>query len=122
MAYNPYQQFMQQSVATMTPGQILVKLYEKCEVELNKAVYYIEHKEFENANKAIQKTQKIVETLDSTLKMKYDVSSNLAKLYDFFRHSLVEANIDKDAEKLKSLVPFFTELKEAFAEAEKKVS
>lgn len=122
MAYNPYQKFMEQSVSTLTPGQLLVKLYEKCEIELNKAIYYIDRKDYENAHKSIMKTTKIVETLDSTLKMKYDISSNLAALYDYFRRTLTEANISKDAEMLRNLIPFFVELKEAFTEANKMVS
>ena len=52
-----------------------------------------------------------------TLKEKYEVSKNLAALYEFFREELIKANIKKDPEILKSLIPFFQELRDTFDEA-----
>ena len=120
MQANPYQQFMQQSVSTMTPVQLLVALFEKSEQELKKAVYFIDNKEVENANKSIIKVQDIVLLLDGSLKMKYQVSDNLSALYGYFKERLIEANIKKDAEIIKELIPFFSELKESFSEITKK--
>ena len=120
MQANPYQKFMEQSVSTMTPAQLLVALYDKSEQELKKSIYYIENKDFENANQSLQKVRKIVGMLDGSLKMKYDVSNNLSALYDYFRTRIVEANVKKDVEIVKELIPFFTELKETFTEITRK--
>ena len=103
---------MQQSVATMTPVQLLIALYDKAEQELNKAVYYIENNQIENASKSIIKVQDIVAMLDGSLKMKYEVSDNLTSLYQFFTEQLIQANIHKDISVIKSLIPFFTDLKD----------
>lgn len=113
---NPYQQYMQQSVTTMTPAQLLIALYDKAEQETLKAVYYIENKDYEKAGKSIIKVQDIVAMLDSSLKMKYEVSDNLAALYQFFTEQLIQANIHKDTAILKSLAPFFADLKDAFTQ------
>ena len=120
MQANPYQQFMQQSVSTMTPVQLLVALFDKSEQELKKAVYFIENKDIENANKSIIKVQDIVSLLDGSLKMKYQISDNLAALYAYFKEQLITANVKKNAEILKELIPFFSELKETFGEISKK--
>lgn len=118
---NPYQQYMQQSVSTMTPAQLLIALYDKAEQETNKAIYYIENNELQKASNSILKVQDIVAMLDSSLKMKYEVSDGLAALYDFFMRQLIQANISKDIEILKPLARYFADLKDAFTQISRKV-
>lgn len=122
MQGNPYQRIVQQSVNTMTPAQLLIALYEKGELELNKAVYYIEHKDIPHAHNSIVKAQKIISALDGSLKTKYEISESLGALYDYMYRRLVEANLKKDADIVKEIIPFFTELKETFTEASKRCS
>lgn len=120
MQQNPYQKFMQQTVTTMTPGQLVVALYDKAITELNKAVYYIEEEpSIPKAHNSIIRVLDIVDTLDAHLKEKYEISKSLASMYQYFRESLTRANIKKDAAILKDLIPFFKEIRDAFAEASK---
>lgn len=117
---NPYQQYMQRSVSTMTPGQMVVALYDKAITELNKAIYFIEEEpSIPKAHNSIIRVADIVDTLDAHLKEKYEISKNLAAMYQYFRENLIQANIKKDAEILKMLLPFFQELRDAFAQASK---
>lgn len=117
---NPYQKYMQQTVNTMTPGQIVVALYDKAITELNKAIYFIEEEpSIPNAHNSIIRVSDIVDTLDAHLKEKYEISKSLAAMYQYFRENLIQANIKKDAEILKMLIPFFQELRDAFAQASK---
>ena len=120
MPANPYQKYMEQSISTMSPVQLVVALFDKSEQELKKAIYYIENKQIENANKSLTKVQDIVATLSSSLKMKYEISENLASIYDYLSEQLVKANIHKDIEIIKELIPFFSELKESFVQVGKK--
>lgn len=117
---NPYMKFMQQSVSTLTPGEMIVKLYEKAERELQKAVYFFENDDKISAYQCVNKVQKIVSTLDAALKVKYEVSDSLAALYEFFSWQLVEAKYQDDPKLLEELIPFFTELRETFADIVKK--
>ncbi|MCH5192569.1 MAG: flagellar export chaperone FliS [Oscillospiraceae bacterium] len=120
MQLNPYQKYMQQNVTTMTPGQLVVALYDKAIIELNKAVYYIEEEpSIPKAHNSIIRVADIVDALDSHLKEKYEISQTLAEMYQYFRETLIKANVKKDAELLKSLIPFFQEIRDAFAEAAK---
>ncbi|MBD5139614.1 MAG: flagellar export chaperone FliS [Ruminococcus sp.] len=120
MQQNPYQKFMQQTVTTMTPGQLVVALYDKAITELNKAVYYIEEEpSIPKAHNAIIRVLDIVDTLDAHLKEKYEISKSLAAMYQYFRENLTRANVKKDAAILKELIPFFKEIRDAFAEAAK---
>ena len=117
---NPYQKYMQQNVTTMTPGQLVVALYDKAIIELNKAVYFIEEEpSIPKAHNSIMRVAEIVDTLDAHLKEKYEISKTLADMYQYFRNTLIRANVKKDAELLKGLIPFFQEIRDAFAEASK---
>lgn len=116
MQYNPYQKYMQQSVSTMTPAQMLIALYDKAVTELKKSIIYIDEKDYSAVNKSISKVEDIVDMLDSNLKVKYEISNNLAAIYDYLRRSLVQANIKKDKELVESLIPFFEELRDAYKE------
>lgn len=116
---NPYQKYMQQSVNTMTPAQLLIALYDKAITELNKGIIYIEEKDIPKAHNSITRVSEIVDALDANLKVKYEISDSLATLYQYFRERLVEANVKKDTEILKELIPMFQEIRDAFAEASK---
>ena len=120
MIANPYQQYVNQSISTLTPLQAVIALYDKAEQEINKAIYYIENKQMDKANDSIKKTLNIVNALKGNLDMNYSISNDLAQFYDFFNDKLVEANIHKDIDVLKSLIPFFKNLKEAFSEINRK--
>lgn len=120
MIANPYQQYINQSISTLTPIQAVIALFDKAEQEINKAIYYIEDKKIDKANDSIIKVQKIVDALNNNLNMNYEMSKNLTQLYSFFEEKLIEANIHKDTEILKSLLPFFKDLKEAFSEISRK--
>lgn len=121
MIQNPYQQYVKQSINTLSPVQTVIALYDKAEQEINKAVYYIDNKDVEKANKSIIKVQDIVNALDGSLERKYNISDNLSSLYGFFRVQLLEANTTKDKDKLLALLPFFNDLKDAFTQISRKV-
>lgn len=121
MLQNPYQKYMNQVVTTMTPAQLLIALYDKAITELNKSIIFIEDKNIPKAHNSITRVIDIVDALDASLKEKYEISGNLAALYQFFREELVKANVKKDKEIIKSLIPFFQELRDAFFEASKSI-
>lgn len=119
MPVNPYEKYKQQSVMTMTQGEMLVKLYEETVKQLSGAVIYIQDKDYVRANQSLQKSQKILKHLKSTLNYKYEVSNNLADLYDFFIRKIVEANIKKDSAPLIDVIPMVDELRDTFGKADR---
>lgn len=121
MAANPYMQYQEQSIMTMTQGELVVKLFEGCLKQLNSAIYFIEQKQFDKANTALQKAQRIVNYLDASLDMNYEVSENLHALYEYFARLIVRANIKKDAAPIKEIIPMIDGLRDSFKQAEKKV-
>lgn len=119
---NPYKQYKEQSIMTMTPGELVIKLYDECIKTLNLAVYNIEEeKKLPEAETSIKKAQRIIHYLDGILDYNYDISKNLHMLYDFFIRTLVRANIRKRSELIKEILPMIEELRNSFQQAEKKV-
>lgn len=104
---------------TMTPGEMLIRLYDEAIKQLSGAVLYIGEKSYGKANTAMQKTQKILSYLTSTLNFKYDIANNLEALYDYFNYQIVNANIHKDAKLIEEIIPMITGLRDAFAQADR---
>jgi len=119
MAYNAYSKYQEQSIMTMTPGEMVVRLFEECEKQLNFAIVSIDEQNIQASNNALQKTQRIFNYLKSSLDFKYQVSKGLASLYDFFISRTVEANIKKNKDLITEILPLVTELKETFQQGEK---
>ena len=119
MVQNPYQKYQQQSVMTMTPGEMLLKLYDGTITQLNAAKQFHEEKDYQRSNTALQKAQKILRYLDQTLDPQYEISGSLSALYDYFLRRLVDANVHKDNAPIDEVLPMITELRETFAQADK---
>lgn len=113
---NAYSAYKKQSLTTLTPMEIVVKLYDEAERQMNRAIYYIGEKNYESSNNCLKKTQDIVNALRSVLDMDIPISKNLDSLYEFFNRQLIEANIKKDVEIIKELLPMFADLKDAFSQ------
>ncbi len=119
MAYNAYSKYQEQSIMTMTPGEMVVRLFEECEKQLNFAIVSIDEQNIQATNNALQKTQRIFNYLKASLDFKYQVSNGLASLYDFFVSRTVEANIKKNKELIAEILPLVTELRETFQQGER---
>ena len=116
MMNNAYSAYKKQSITTMTPVEIVVKLYSETERQLNRAIYFIEQKDFESANKSLTKSQDIINALRSVLDMNIEMSKNLDYLYEYFNHEIMNANVKKDVTIIQTILPQISELKEAFTE------
>lgn len=119
MQKNPYQAYKQQSVMTMTQGEMLNKLYEEAVKQLSFAEVYMKDKDYTKTNDALQRAQRILNHLKATLNFDYEISNNLAALYEFFVSKIIEANVKKKPEPIREILPMVKELQEAFAQADK---
>ena len=119
MPVNPYQRYQQQSVMTMTPGEMLLKLYDEVITQLTAVRQFNEEKDYEKSNASLKKAQRIIRYLDQTLDPQYEISGSLSALYDYFIRRLVEANLHKDNGPIDEVLPMVTELRDTFAQADK---
>lgn len=116
---NPYDKYKEQSVMTMTPGEMVVKLYEEVINQMNRAIISIGENDIGTTNSSLQKCQRILNHLRITLDDRYEISKALRQLYDFFLVQIIKANIKKDAAPLHDILPLIVELKDTFAQGER---
>ena len=116
---NPYEKYKKQSIMTLTPGELVVQLYEGCSKKLNAAVYYIENNETEKAEEELYKAQRIINYLDASLDRSVPISSQLTSLYEYFVRMIVKAKIRSSTEIIKEIIPMIDGLGDSFREAEK---
>lgn len=114
-----YQKYQQQSVATMTQGEMLTRLYDEVIKQLSAVEQFNEAKDYEAANLASQKAQKILHHLDATLNFDYEISNNLSALYEYFIHQIVQANLHKDNGPVDEVLSMVKDLRDTFIQADK---
>ena len=119
MPVNPYQLYQRQSVMTMTEGEMLTKLYDEVIKQMSGAKICLTEKDLSGVNNALQKAQRILFYLKSTLDFKYEISGNLDALYDFFIERTVQANLKKDAAMLDEIIPMIEDLRDTFVQADR---
>lgn len=90
------QRYQQQSVQTSSPGELTLMLYNGLVKFLKLGQMELEQKNLEKVNYYLKKSQDITEELLCTLDRKYEVTQNMALMYEYMIRRLVEANIKKD--------------------------
>lgn len=107
-----HKQYKQAQVKTANKGKLVVMLYHGCIKFLRLAKKNIKKENIDDANNYIIRSQDIIRELMNTLDMEKgeDVAGNLYQLYDFMIRKLIEANVDKDTEKIEVVEDMMLEL------------
>jgi flagellar protein FliS len=117
---NPYTTYKRQSVNTLTPIEVIVKIYDECERQLHRAVNFIENKEYAAAHTSIDVACELILGLRSVLNSDAgEIAGNLDSLYEFFYRQLVQADMKKDVSIIHEILPQICELKDAFTQISK---
>ncbi|WOC31288.1 MULTISPECIES: flagellar export chaperone FliS [Caproicibacterium] len=122
MPINPYEAYQQKSVMTMTPGEMLSKLYDKVIKELSAAKLNIEKQDvhlYGAIDTSLQKAQTVLNYLKTTLDFRYDVAKNLDLMYDYFIRQIMQAYVHKDVAPLEEIIPMIAGLQETYEKADK---
>lgn len=114
-----YQQYKQQSVGTMTPGELLLLLYDELVKRATMASIALDKGEFSSFEAAIDRCSDIVNYLDETLDRKYPISRDLSRMYDYFTYQLGRIKIGRNKKELERLRPMLTDMRDAFRAAER---
>lgn len=117
-----YQQYKQQSVGSMTPGELLLLLYDELVKRATMASIALDKKDFPAFEAAVERCTDIINYLDETLDRKYPISQDLSRLYEYFTYQLGRIKIGRNKQELERLRPMLTDLRDAFRAAEKNSS
>ena len=114
-----YQQYKEQSVNTMTQGELLLLLYDELYKRLSQAELMLDQQNYPVYEASIERAVAIIDYLDSTLDRQYPISTNLAQLYEYFTYELGRAKIGRRKEVLTHVKSMVGELRDAFRQAQK---
>ncbi len=114
-----YQNYKQQSIYTMTRGEMLILLYDEAIKRLTRAELAVKNNETEMFEASIRRTSEIIKYLNDTLDRKYEISKELARMYEFFQFQLARIMASRRTESIDELRDLITELRNSFKEANK---
>ena len=119
-AYNiGLQAYKEQAINTMTPGEMLILLYEELVKRLKKAEILGKNADYENFEAEVKRAQEIVTYLNTSLDSRFAISKNLMQLYEFFNYQLIRLMAGRNLALIAELVPLIEELREAYKQADK---
>lgn len=118
---SPYKNYIKQEVEGATKGKLVLLLYDGAIKFMRISVKAIDDKNIQEAHNNIMKAQNIIYELMSTLNMEVgDISRNLMRLYDFMIWQLIDANKDKDKDKIENIIKLMSSLREAWKDVVQK--
>jgi flagellar protein FliS len=128
MNANPLAAYRETRVRTASPGQLVVMLYDEAIKQSDTAIRLLgadskpRPVDIERINLSLGKVQDVITELMASLD--FDAGGQLAQdlfaLYVWFGREILEANIHKEVERIKSIRTMLADLREAWADAASK--
>ncbi len=119
MASYGYQHYKEQTVNTMTSGEMLNLLYDELLKRLTRAELALEKDDFELFEQSVQRAVDIVTYLKDTLNHNFEISAELRRMYDFFLYEFSRMRAGRNSEVIKEVRPLIIDLRDAFKEAQR---
>ena len=113
-----YQQYKAQSMNTMTQGELLMLLYDELVKRLIRSELALKKEDFELFETSIVRCIDIIHYLDETLDMKYPISQDLHRLYDYFSYMLNRVRFGRNSQVLEQVKPQIVDLRDTFRKAQ----
>lgn len=119
MDMHGYQQYKEQSINTMTQGELLLLLYDELVKRITRAELALAKQDYDLFDKSVDRCSEIVRYLDDTLDPQYPISADLSRLYEFFCYELARIKIGRNQTELTRIKPMLIDLRDSFRTAEK---
>lgn len=115
-----YDQYKKTTIESISPGKLLLMLFEGAIRNVDNAKQAIIDKDINIAHSQIIKAQNIILELISSLDMEYEISNQLFNLYEFIYYQLIVANAQKDLKVLDDVRGLLVDLLDMWNETVKK--
>lgn len=115
------QKYLETSIATAAKEDLIVKIFDILVLAATQSLEKLHNQrdDIEGIHKALLRAQRALALLMGSLDMEIggEVSRNLFRVYEFWHHELVMANMQKDPVRVERLLPNFKDYREMWAQA-----
>ncbi|MBP1925716.1 flagellar protein FliS [Sedimentibacter acidaminivorans] len=116
---NPYEQYKQTSVNTMTKGELLLSLFDGAIKKLNQSKILMDNNEYEQSRVLLEKCREIFNYLIITLDYSYEMSNELKEMYSFFNREIVKAIFSRKTKPIEDILPLVRDYRDTWEQADK---
>ncbi len=110
-------------VETASQGKLVVMLFNGAIKRAEEAKRQLEKKKFESVHNNLIRSQEIVAELRGSLDMRHgEVAKNLDRLYEYFQHLLITANVKKTEAPIIECIKLMTDMRDTWQEAFRKAA
>jgi flagellar biosynthetic protein FliS len=111
--------YLRMQVNTAAPWELTTLLFNGCIKFMKQAVVGIESHQYEVKNTFIKKSIDIIDELLITLNYDYDLSKQLASLYEYMKDKMHQANFKNDVNAIQECIELMTDLKNTWVQSMK---
>ena len=109
--YQRYREQQDQNILSMNPQELLLALYDGLVKQLILCDLALKKENYELLEEAADRSIAILRYLDDTLDMRYPISRELHRLYDFYSYEMGRVKIGRNREVLDKVRPMITDLR-----------
>ena len=116
--------YLEASINSASPEDLIIKVYDALLLFARQALDVMEARpsDIQGRHDLLRRAQRACALLMGSLRLELDsdIPGNLFRIYEFWHHELVAANVQGDPQKVRDVLPLMAEMRETWIEAIKK--
>jgi flagellar protein FliS len=116
--------YLEASINSASPEELIIKVYDALLLFARQAIDVMETRpaDIQSRHDLLRRAQRACALLMGSLKLDLDsdIPGNLFRIYEFWHHQLVAANMQGDSAKVRDLLPLIGGMRETWVEAIKR--
>lgn len=121
---NANMRYLEASINSASPEELIIKVYDALLLFARQAIDVMETRpaDIQGRHDLLRRAQRACALLMGSLKLDLDsdIPGNLFRIYEFWHHQLVAANMQGDVTKVRELLPLIVGMRETWVEAIKR--
>ena len=113
--------YLEASINSASPEELIIKVYDALLLFSRQAIETMEARpaDIQGRHDLLRRAQRACALLMGSLKLDLDsdIPGNLFRIYEFWHHQLVAANMQGDPQKVREVLPMMAEMRETWVEA-----
>lgn len=118
---NANMRYLEASINSASPEELVIKVYDALLLFARQALDVMEArpKDIQARHDLLRRAQRACALLMGSLRLDIDsdIPGNLFRIYEFWHHQLVAANMQGDPQKVRDLLPMMSGMRETWVEA-----